>query len=79
MTDYQKRITINPKVMLGKPVIKGTRIPVSLILDLLAAGYDFNKILKAYPGLKKDDIVAALRFSESLLERKKTLHGQTFA
>lgn len=54
------RIEINPRVMTGKPVIKGTRIPIYLILNLLARGYDFNRIIKAYPALNKEDIQAAL-------------------
>jgi len=45
-------IEINPKILCGKPVIKGTRIPVYLILELLAAGYDFERIMETYPDLK---------------------------
>jgi len=47
------RIVVNPKVMAGKPVIKGTRIPVEQILRLLAQGLSFDEILKDYPHLKK--------------------------
>lgn len=57
------RIEINPKIMLGKPVIKGTRIPVYVILNLLAEGYDFKKIKKEFPDLTREDILAALRFA----------------
>lgn len=78
MEDYRKRITVNPKVMLGKPVIKGTRIPVYLILGLLAAGYDFKKIIKAYPILTKEDVIAALKFSEEKLVQK-TFKNKVFA
>ena len=46
-----ERIEVNPKILCGKPVIKGTRIPVYLILELLSAGYDFKRIIKAYPTL----------------------------
>jgi uncharacterized protein (DUF433 family) len=54
------RITVNPKILSGKPVIKGTRIPVYLILELLSAGYDFKDIIEAYPNLTEDDIKAAV-------------------
>jgi uncharacterized protein (DUF433 family) len=54
------RIEINPRILRGKPVIKGTRIPVYLILELLQADYDFQKILDAYPALEIEDIQATL-------------------
>jgi len=62
-TKYQNRITVDPKVMVGKPVIKGTRITVELILRLLAQGQAIEEILKAYPHLKKEDILAALEYA----------------
>ena len=58
------RIEVNPDILLGKPVIAGTRIPVYLLLNLLASGYTFKGIMKAYPGLTQADIVAALSFAE---------------
>ncbi|MFC1700956.1 DUF433 domain-containing protein [Patescibacteria group bacterium] len=61
-----KKITINPKIMVGKPVIKGTRIPVYLILNLLKEGYDFNRIIKAYPELSNKDIKVAIEYAENL-------------
>lgn len=65
------RIVIDPKVLLGKPVIKGTRIPVSLVLNLLAHGYDFERIIQAYPILSREDIQAAIRYAEAVLEREE--------
>ncbi|MGQ4894434.1 MAG: DUF433 domain-containing protein [Candidatus Njordarchaeia archaeon] len=71
--DLLKRIEINPKKMLGKPVIKGTRIPVYLILELLAARMSFEDIKEEYPSLTDDDIRAALIYAKRFLEGKKTL------
>jgi uncharacterized protein (DUF433 family) len=60
------RIEVNPEILSGKAVIKGTRIPVYLILELLSAGYDFKKIIKSYPSLTKKDIEAAINYAASL-------------
>lgn len=71
-TKYQNRITIDPKVMVGKPIIKGTRIRVELILRLLAQGETIEEILEAYPHLKKEDIYAALEYATEIVEEEKT-------
>ncbi len=57
------RITINPEVMSGQPCIRGLRIPVSLILRLLARGKTILQILEDYPELEEDDIRQALSFA----------------
>ena len=58
-----KRITIEPTVMLGKPVIKGTRMPVDLLVEKVAFGTSTQELLVDYPFLKADDIRAALLYS----------------
>ena len=58
------RVEVRPDILLGKPVIAGTRIPVYLILNLLASGYDFARIVEAYPILEEEDIRAALDYAE---------------
>lgn len=63
MENYKDYIAIDPKVMLGKPVIKGTRITVELILEALAAGRSEKGLLESYPSLTEDAVRAALRFS----------------
>jgi len=60
---YKDRIEINPDVLVGKPIIKGTRISVEFILELIVSGWNTEEILKNYPQLKKDDIVAAIEYS----------------
>jgi len=57
------RIEINPSVMLGKPVIRGTRIPVELILRKIAAKVPVAEIVRDYPRLTEDDIAAALNYA----------------
>jgi uncharacterized protein (DUF433 family) len=63
-----QRITIDPKVMVGKPVIKGTRVPVELIVKLVANGETQEEILKDYPQLDKDDIKASLLYAAKVLK-----------
>ena len=58
----EDRIEINPKIMMGKPVIRGTRITVELILRKLGEGATEVELLKAYPGLKTEDIQVAKRY-----------------
>lgn len=63
-----ERIIIDPKVMVGKPVIKGTRLTVEYILNLLAHGTTVNEILSEYTGLTQDDIQACILFATRSLE-----------
>lgn len=63
-----KRITLNPKVMAGKPVIKRTRLTVKYVLKLLAHGAAVSEILEEYQGLTKEDIQACLLFATKSLE-----------
>jgi len=57
------RIEVNPDIMAGKPVIKGTRIPVDLILKQLGQGISYKELLEEYPHLKQSDIYAALIYA----------------
>jgi uncharacterized protein (DUF433 family) len=70
MTDQQllERITINPRVMTGKPVIRGTRLTAEYILNLLAHGASEAEILQEYDGLTREDIRACLLFATRSLE-----------
>jgi uncharacterized protein (DUF433 family) len=64
-----ERITVNPKVMVGKPVIRGTRLTVEFILNLLAHGATTAEILDEYNGLTPEDIQACLLFARESLSR----------
>jgi len=66
-----KRIVCDPEVMIGKPVIKGTRLPVELIVEKLAAGETVPELLDDYPFLKEDDIRAALFYSARSVAREE--------
>lgn len=60
---FWQRISFNPRIMTGKPVIKGTRIPVELVVRMLAQGIPDQEILQEYPRLEPDDIRAALAYA----------------
>ena len=62
---YLERIELNPRVCNGMPVITGTRIPVSVILEQLAEGESWEDLLSGYPELRREDIQAALRYAKS--------------
>jgi len=65
---FNKYITINPEVRFGKPCIKGTRIAVEDILNLLKAGYSVDEIPEQYPEITKKDVLAAIEFATQLVE-----------
>jgi len=67
------RIEMNPKVMLGKPVIRGTRIPVELILRKLSEGANEVDLLEAYPKLTREDIQAAIRYAADTLAHEEII------
>jgi uncharacterized protein (DUF433 family) len=69
--DWQTRITIDPAVLVGKPVIKGTRLAVEFILELLAQGWSHDEILRNYPGITQDDIYACLSYASTVLKTEK--------
>ena len=60
---WPERVVVDPKILAGKPVVRGTRIAVELILELLAAGQSDSEILDNYPGLTRDDILACRAFA----------------
>ena len=62
------RIELNPRVCNGRPVIKGTRIPLSVILEQIAEGESWDALLAGYPELKKEDIQAALLYARASLD-----------
>ncbi len=67
------RIVVDPQILVGKPVIKGTRIPVYLIIEFLANGVTEEEILDQYPSLTREDIKAALLYASKCLDREVTI------
>ena len=68
---WRDRITADPAVLQGKAVVKGTRIPVDLVLDLLARGWSERDLLANYPGLTADDIRACLAYARDLVAEEQ--------
>jgi len=66
-----ERILVDPEILAGKPVIRGTRLAVEFILELLAAGQSENDLLESYPGLTRDDILACLSYASYLAHEYK--------
>jgi uncharacterized protein (DUF433 family) len=69
--DWKERIVVDSDILVGKPVVKGTRISAEFILELLANGWAFEEILENYPQLKKEDILAVLKYATEILKEEK--------
>lgn len=68
---YYDRIVIDPDVLVGKPIIKGTRLAVEFIIELMASGWSHEDILKNYPGVTPEDILACLSYASAVLNSEK--------
>ena len=68
---WSDRITLDPKVLAGKPVIKGTRMAVEFVVDLLARGWSVENVLKEYDHLTREDIQACLAYAAELLKSER--------
>jgi uncharacterized protein (DUF433 family) len=71
MENWHDRIVVDPKILVGKPVIKGTRIAVELVIDLLARGYSRDQILEQYDHLTADDVQACLAYASETLRSER--------
>ncbi len=65
--DWRERIVCDPKILVGKPSVKGTRISVELILGWLSVGWSIDQLLEAYPNITRDDVLAAFAYLRELL------------
>jgi len=71
--NYRDRISSHPDIMLGKPVVKGTRITVELIIRKLSEGMTIDELLEAYPHLKREDIFSCLAYSADVISREELI------
>jgi uncharacterized protein (DUF433 family) len=68
---WEERITIDPSVLVGKPIVKGTRISVEFVIDLLARGWTTSDVLREYDHLKPEDVQACLAYAGDVLKSEK--------
>ena len=68
---WEDRIVIDPGILVGKPVVKGTRLAVEFIVDLMAQGWSDEDILNNYPGLSQEDLQACLAYVSAMLHAEK--------
>lgn len=71
--NHSNRIESNPDIMLGKPIIKGTRITVELILKKLASGFSMDQILNSYDHLTKEDILASIDYAANVISHEEMI------
>ena len=69
--DWREHIVVDPAVLVGKPVIRGTRISVELLLDRFADGWSYDEVLAAYPHLTREQVQAAVTFASALFKEEK--------
>ena len=72
--NWQEHITADPSVLVGKPVIKGTRLAVEFILELIAEGWSEADMLRNYPGLTREQILACVAYAKDRLSEEKLLN-----
>jgi len=79
MAELLDRITMDPAILHGKPVIRGLRYPVELLLELLSAGMTIEEILSDYEDLEREDVLAALAFAAKLIDTPRGLKPDGFS
>lgn len=72
MSDLLERITVDPRICHGKPVVRGFRYPVQTLLELMSSGMTFDEILADYEDLEREDLLAVLSYAARLSEVKRT-------
>ena len=68
---WTERIVLDPAILAGKPVVKGSRLSVEFVIDLLAQGWSVDEVLRNYPGLAREDVQACLEYAGELLRGER--------
>ncbi len=71
MMNWQERVVIDPDILVGKPVVRGTRLAVEFVIDLIAQGWPEDEILRNYPGLAHEDVQACLAYASAILRAER--------
>jgi len=69
--NWREHITVDPEILVGKPVVKGTRLAVEFIVELLSQGWSEDEVLRNYPGLSREDVQACLAYAVERLKSEK--------
>ncbi|MBI2897586.1 MAG: DUF433 domain-containing protein [Deltaproteobacteria bacterium] len=69
--EWTGRIAVDPKILVGKPVVRGTRIAVEFVLELLANGWTQEQILANYPGLTREDVLACIAYAKESVQQER--------
>lgn len=69
--DWRERIVIDPSILVGKPVVRGTRISVEFVIDLLARGWTIEQVLQEYDHLRLEDVLACLSYARDMLAEER--------
>ncbi|HEX9619358.1 MAG TPA: DUF433 domain-containing protein [Polyangiaceae bacterium] len=69
--DWQERISVDPAVLVGKPVIRGTRLAVEFVIELMANGWTPEEVVENYPGIALEDVRACLAYARNVLEQER--------
>jgi uncharacterized protein (DUF433 family) len=77
MNTWRERVTADPAILVGKPVVRGTRLAVEFVLELIANGWSFDEILANYPGLTIEDIRACVAYAKDVLSEEHVFPSAT--
>ena len=71
--DPMERIVLDPEILAGKPIVKGTRLSVEFVVGLLGQGWSEQQVLESYPNLSREDVVACLRYAARVLQTERVI------